>query len=536
MVKTSRQLIMLITSLPLSVLAADFSAHVDRQQLAPHESLTLTLTLNNADIRLRAEGLSPNIDLSPLHKDFDVGVPKANFRYNIYQGRGRSSSELSVTLHPKQAGHSTIPAFEINGEKTQPIALQIISNAETDQASDAFVQAGTTHQGPLWVGQQLVVYLDILHRIDLNKAKLSDILETEPTRIELLPHWQLPQHKTQRKHQGYEYQVQRMSWAIFPQEAGLLNVYLPSTRINFSNGKTLNFSHQKLVFDVKALPADLPKDIIIGRPEVRLEALPPSFNQHELQSWTVTIDAPVEVSGLPNFLPSLTLAQELQPYPDKAIRDTVKTHLGISDHANYSQSIIASASGEFSIPQQLIPYFDPSKGQLNHVTIPSQHFTVSPAAISVNTQTLLTQAPPELKQVSQFTVWHIATFTLALSNLFCLRLLFKRKKQPQPTIRSPLNSNETKQNSPIANLLRENKLDSLEALLTHLKSQADFSPDNELYRLTKQLQSLAYGKNQKKGEIEIEGLCRTISQKIVSLTEKKQDAYKNKWLPEETLR
>ena len=539
MVKTSSSLLVLLASLPLAVLASGFNAEVDRHQLAPNESLTLTLSLKNADLRLRAEGLEPNIDLSPLHQDFDVGVPKSNFRYNIYQGRGRSSSEIKVILHPKRPGNTTIPAFEINGQATQPIKLQIVDNATNNQAPDIFVQAGTTHQGPLWVGQQLVVYLDVFHRIELDEAKLSDILETEPTRIELLPHWPLPQHKTQQHHQGYDYQVQRMSWALFPQDAGTLKVYLPSTHITSSNKNELNFSHQQLSFDVKALPENLPADIIIGRPEIRLEPLPSNIKQHQLNHWTITIDAPTEVSGLPKFLPTPPLATTLQSYPDKAIRDTLKTHLGISDQASYSHSIIASQAGAFEVPQQLIPYFDPNNGELAYVTIPAQAFVVKSGPVLVNERSLLAETPNVPSQTLGLTSWHWMTALLALSNLLTLGLLLKRRTNPRPTTQQnqPTSSTTNYKHSPIATLLHETNADSLEALLHRWKTLPNSSLRDEVSELTKQLQALVYGNNEIIEKERIKELCIEIGEKAKSIlaTEIHQDK-QDKWLPEATLR
>ncbi|HEB63065.1 MAG TPA: hypothetical protein ENJ07_01140, partial [Gammaproteobacteria bacterium] len=52
-------------------LSATFIAEVDRYQITTEEHLTLKLTLKNSDTRLRAQGVSPNIDLSLLTQLFD---------------------------------------------------------------------------------------------------------------------------------------------------------------------------------------------------------------------------------------------------------------------------------------------------------------------------------------------------------------------------------------------------------------------------------------------------------------------------------
>jgi len=107
-----------------AVQAAELKATVDRREAALNEHVALTISLINSDTRLRAEGISPNVDLSVLTKDFDIGTPHVENRYNIYRGRGRSTSELSVDLFPRRDGRLVIPAFRVDGLSTAPIIIE----------------------------------------------------------------------------------------------------------------------------------------------------------------------------------------------------------------------------------------------------------------------------------------------------------------------------------------------------------------------------------------------------------------------------
>src|SRR3569623_2800298 len=78
--------------------AAQLHASVDQSELALNEPVTLTLALTARDTRLRAEGVSPNVDLSVLAKDFDVGTHTVSNRSNVYQSRGSSPTELRVEM------------------------------------------------------------------------------------------------------------------------------------------------------------------------------------------------------------------------------------------------------------------------------------------------------------------------------------------------------------------------------------------------------------------------------------------------------
>ncbi|NOY72749.1 MAG: protein BatD, partial [Gammaproteobacteria bacterium] len=197
MVKIKKEIckLVLLFLFTASSLAAEFTAEVDRSELNADEHLTLTLSLNNSDTRLRAQGVSPNIDLSVLTSDFDLGTPEVKNRYNIYRNRGRSTSSLSISLFPKETGNFTIPAFHLDGltTATLPIKVQAPSDAPL-----AFTQA-TVNQQKIWVGQQLVIHLDLFTRIPLESAKLGGALETEPTPLELIEHIRLPRTERTEK-------------------------------------------------------------------------------------------------------------------------------------------------------------------------------------------------------------------------------------------------------------------------------------------------------------------------------------------------
>ena len=106
--------------------AATFTAVIDRNELYQDEHLELTLRLENSDTRLRAEGISPNIDLTLLTNNFDLGPPRTSNRFNIERSYGRSTSELIVDLFPKRSGVLGIPPFEIDGIKSNALTVKVL--------------------------------------------------------------------------------------------------------------------------------------------------------------------------------------------------------------------------------------------------------------------------------------------------------------------------------------------------------------------------------------------------------------------------
>lgn len=376
-----------------SASAAELTAKVDRNQLSQEQHILFTLELINSDTRLRAEGVKPNIDLTLLSDNFTLSRPTATNNYNIYQGRGRSSSTVTVTLFPRSAGHFTIPPFEVDGLRSQPITIEV-TPADGDAPPDLFVRSGS-NKSSVWVNEQLVVYLDLYHRVALDKASLGDNLETEPTRIELLPYWKLEQASRHEQFQGYDYEVQRTAWAIFPQSSGTLTVQLPDVwAVSQGAGEAQQrLEHQRLNIEVKALPAGVPADIIIGKPLLEQTRLPLQSKQHQLTSWTVTVRAPIAVTSLPEHLPGIVLPEGLRLYPDTARRDTSLNSSGIIDRADYVLSLMPLEAGEFELPPLRLPYFDPELGETDYVELPGQPLTITPAPLPETTNNLMLPMP-----------------------------------------------------------------------------------------------------------------------------------------------
>lgn len=417
----------------LSAWAAEFTASVDRNQLHVNEPLLFTLSLSNSDTRLRAEGVDANVDLSRLGKDFNLGRPEASSNYNIYLGQGRSSSEIKIELFPKHSGQTIIPSFEIDGLKSNSIDIAVLKIAATG-TEEVFVRSGMNLESA-WVGQQVVAWIDLYHRVELASASLGSNLETEPMQIELLPNWKMPQESRTESHQDFDYEVERIAWAVFPNQAGPFTVQLPDTWVETKSGNKLRLPHQRLNLDVKALPAGLPADIIIGKPELTADPLPTDFKQFELSQWTVTLKAPVGVTTLPRLLPGIELAEGLKLYPDPARYHTQQNSSGIIDAADYSLSIMPLQNGEFELPTIRVPYFDPDTGHAALVELPSQTIKVTanaipqPAAITASNtvddiEFVTAQKKPEW-------LWQFATAIMTLLWLTTLLKLW-RKQKPQP--------------------------------------------------------------------------------------------------------
>ena len=425
--------VILASLFSLSAIAAEFKANVDRTQLQLNEPVLFTLSLINSDIRLRAEGVDPNVDLTLLSENFNVGRPEASTNYNIYLGQGRSTSDIKVELFPKRLGQLTIPSFEIDGLKSQPLVIEVLSEI-TAAPEEVFARSGSNIESA-WVGQQIVAYIDLYHRVELESASLGSNFETEPVQIELLPNWKMPQASRKETIKGIAYEVERIAWAVFPNQPGEFTTQLPDIWVTTKAGNKLRLPHQRIDYQIKALPAELPGDIIIGKPELIAASLSSAFTQYELSPWTLTLKAPVGVTTLPKHLPSIDLPEGLKLYPDPARYRTEQSSDGIMDVADYTLSIMPLAAGKFELPTIRIPYFDPDKGEAALIELPGQTINVTPSTLATPESVLSESetAPITLKtqDQSQTWTWQLATIIMTLLWLTTLLKLW-RKQNTQP--------------------------------------------------------------------------------------------------------
>lgn len=342
--------------------AAEFSAGVDRRTVALHEPVVLTLSLTNSDTRLRAEGVSPNVDLSVLAKDFDVGMPEVSNRYNVYQGRGRSTSEIRVELFARRAGTITLPAFRLEGMQTKPIALTVRA-LPANEMPEVFSRGGVTKH-EVWQREQFVAWLDVYHRVQLKSASVGEYIDTEPTRIELLEHRELPQGEREEEVQGTRYGVTRIAWAIYPKESGELRVVLPDVWIVTADGRKLRLPHQPEVVHVQALPATVTDDIAVGAPQLEQTAPAPAPGVNQLSTWTVTVRGGFSRFALPDTLPLPPVPARIKLYADRAARSSEVKPDGVITTVVYSLSALPEEQGRYTLPAVRVPYFDTARGAL----------------------------------------------------------------------------------------------------------------------------------------------------------------------------
>jgi hypothetical protein len=399
-----------------------------------NEHVVLTLSLINSDERLRAEGVSPNVDLSVLTKEFDIGTPHVENRYNIYRGQGRSTSALNVDLFPRRAGRLTIPAFTVDGLSTAPITI-VAHPLPAGSLPEIFSKAGVSSQS-VWQRQQVVTWLDVYHRIELKTASIGEYIETEPTAIELMEHQDLPQSERKETVGGVAYGVTRIAWALFPKQSGTLTIHLPDVWAVTADGRKLRLPHQQQRVEVKALPADVSADIAVGTPILTQTTPSPAPTINNISTWTVTVRGPFSRFALPDTLPLTTIPAHIKVYSDHGQRNTETVTAGLTSVVSYTLSALPQDSGTFKLPPLRIPYFDTARGAMAVAELPGAHFTVPGGA--ADTMAPSSRAAPAAATQEPATSdgnalpWQLATLLFAALWLISMILLWRRPRASLP--------------------------------------------------------------------------------------------------------
>ncbi|VAW87019.1 hypothetical protein MNBD_GAMMA16-587 [hydrothermal vent metagenome] len=510
-----------------SSIAAEFIAEVDRNQLNTDEHLLLTLSLTNSDTRLRAQGVSPNIDLSVLTTDFDLGTPDDKNHYNIFRNRGRSTSSLSITLFPKRTGTFTIPAFFIDDLKTAPIAIEVKT---LPNAPLAFTQT-EINQKKVWVGQQLVIHLDLFSRMPLDSAKLGSALETEPMPLELIEHIRLPRTDRTEEKNGFTYQVLRTTWVLHPMEAGSLAIHFPDAWLVAKTGKKLRLPQSKLTIDVQALPAGLPKNVFIGKPGVSITPIGTTHVENQISNWQYSLTAANHSSLIPVSL-SFPASDNLKIYTGQGQLDRLEHKDFVEFKMNYILSVLPKAAGKATLPTLTLNYFDTESESLQTLTIPSPDFTVLAAT---HTQQIDTAISSEkvTQEKNEFApkvfLWQISTVTLLLIWFSTLYYFMRTPKNKQTSDTPNPTSKTTNLHPHVAELTQAFGSRTLEEGLQQWEKIN--IPSIALRSLVKTIQAHYYAHSEKRSEDELKTKT-TQAIEIIKAGKNNKNISIDRWSPE----
>ena len=429
-----------------NALAATLTSKVNRNQLNVNETLTLIV---NYDEQLN----STQFDTSKLEVDFDVisMSPQSNSSVAMVNGSVtvKNKTQWNITLAPKRVGQLMIPAFEIGTSGSKPIRINVSSaSTQTDNQPSPLSATINTETESVHVGEQLLIKIELSSQGNVGNLNGSP-LELGNADVQVLE-----QQQEQRLENGIERQVITINYAVFPTQAGTLNIPAQTytgiegnSRSVFATlarrGKRIVARTQPLTIEVEpeqskanttwfpashvSISSKWSRDtsaISVGEPITRI----------------VTIVAKGQLASVIPPLPNGSGNQaDYKSYQDQPQLDNQLSPTGILSARVESQAIVPSIEGQLVLPAQKVAWWNTELDEWDEAVLPAETLSVKAGQITAQTTpSIEPQAAPISDAESPIVVqenpwWKILAALFALVGLIQAYYIWQLSKPRTPS-------------------------------------------------------------------------------------------------------
>lgn len=420
---------------------AAVTASVSVNQVAKGEIFTLKIVSDN-----RAN--SDEIDFSILESDFYLGRPSFSSSFNSINGTRSVRSEWTLSMAPLTAGNLTIPAFDVQGEKTTPINIVSTIDPTTPTSDDLVMYQTRLSKNEIYPGE--IVQLDTRLIIKTDTRRIQNPQITPPystNELNIEPNGEANQYL--RIIDGVESTVVDQSYHITTLTTGEVAVIGPkisATILNSGkNGATrlvpINTTPQHMLITVLEKPADF-VGAWLPSPNLELsqnwldengEDIVSSLEINTVAGSAITREITLTVEGIAQSqLPNITVnyPNEVRYYdePPKIVQE------GNSVSMTLKHVLIPKTVGEIDLPAITINWWDTVNKKSKSETISGLKLLVDKSEIpSIE---LTSNAPIENKPstvvtetvvVTEAGFWPYLTALFALFWIVTLGLLLKNR-------------------------------------------------------------------------------------------------------------
>jgi hypothetical protein len=423
--------LLLIACLSGNVFAiTTLKASVDRNPAMVAETFNLTII---ADDNVDKNAL----DTRALLKHFVVGQTAISSNTQIINGAMTRQTTWRVGLMSRNAGSFVIPALKIGNVSSQSISMKIIDQPASAKSNDEIQLKTSINATTVYIGQPLVYEIKLLLGTRLQRAQLQppNLVGAEVTQVG-------EDKDSSEIINGKRYRTITRQYNISPSQAG--NFELEGSvfrgdisQSGYGRSKPITLLGDNHQIVVKAIPANFPGEWLVSEMVVIEDkwADEQDYQVGEPITRTLTLSAAnVSMEQLPDL--SVDAGSLLQSYPDKP-----KLQQGLSGATLISQAVqkialIPIKSGDITVPEIKVPWFDPKSEQVKWATIPEKTINVKPATflpnalpvVSSTIQKNSVNTPSNTMVIQDDTLlpWHIVSalllFLLTLSSGYIIWL------------------------------------------------------------------------------------------------------------------
>ncbi|WP_099611019.1 BatD family protein [Vibrio fujianensis] len=157
-------LIVLLSMLSLSVHAATLYATVSKNKVIQNEVFQLRIVSDQPST-------ADAIDFHELDNDFFTSRPSFTSSVNIMNGKRSQHSEWTLSLAANRLGILTIPSFELDGQTTQPIAIQVTVDQQAPNIDELIEMHSHLSRDKLYPQESALLHIRLLIKTEVRRLQ-----------------------------------------------------------------------------------------------------------------------------------------------------------------------------------------------------------------------------------------------------------------------------------------------------------------------------------------------------------------------------
>ena len=473
-------LLLIIICSPSAFALTKLEASVNKNPVLQGEYFVLTIQADD-----NVQGAQP--DTSILLKDFVVGPTSVSSHTSIINGSISKKTTWQVELMSRKSGQFAIPAFEINGVKSQPYTLTVVKQDLDQQSDDIFIKTSMTPNS-LYVQQAGVYNVKLYLAKELRDGQLS---------APIMDNAQISQLGKQIESteiiNGKRYLVVSRDYLVQPQKSGDFTITAPSFNGRIQeNYRAIAASAvaEDTLLTVKSIPANYQGDWLPSEMVSLHEQWQPEDNQVEVGTpitRTITLTA---LGITKEQLPEINIPEiiGIRTYPDQAENNhNVRDGRVISQRVE-SIALLPQKPGTYQLPEVKIPWFNTVVNRIEYATLPSRTLTVVASSSSPSASIpIISPEQPEIQRPQNNTVtpettpmqWGLIASGYVLWFLTLLMWWLKRNKRPQIIEQAAQTDSQPSDKDVLAQLAQALKSNDNRAFYHHTLALAKLRCNNQ---------------------------------------------------------
>ena len=366
---------------------------------------------DSIEIQVTATGMNRDTpDFGPIEQDFEILSSRSNSQYRSVNGRVDAWTRWTLNAKPKRTGQLTIPALELDGQRSQPVTVEVKPlDAEVRAAIDAlvFFELEVTPE-PVYVQAQLVLVRRLFYA---DGAQLYGDMPAVPEISDAIVETLGQASSTTTTRNGRRYGVIEQHYAVFPERSGTLTI--PAASVSgsvrlpreFDMRRRTGVRVQSEVRQVTVLP--IPPGYPATAPWL------PARRVELVEAWDagaeIVLGTPVERTlivraegTVASIIPPLevVLPDAIRGYPDPPeLRDSFITSgeqgaQGLVGTRTESMSLVPGSPGPLRLPPVTLTWFDTASEVVREARIDAR-------SLQVSGQVIVGDAPAPIESTDQ---------------------------------------------------------------------------------------------------------------------------------------